>query len=226
MNDYLITLSKKHHNLIIDNAQAFFSQPIYNTKTYYSPRKFFGVSDGGYLYTKSPLNFELDQDTSYQNANYLIARIDVGAEKAYQEFRANEERFSSSGLRRMSKLTTNILSSIDYAFVKQKREENFQYIHQELGFFNQLNFISKNPSGPMIYPFVTNKIGLREFLISKKVYVAKYWDNVTQICPKSSYENILATQLVALPIDQRYGVNEMKYMVDLVKSYCNPVSYE
>jgi hypothetical protein len=220
MDDYISSLASNFNNLIIDNAQAFYSKPLDNVITYYSPRKFFGVSDGGYLSTKTLLQFELEKDTSYQNAIFLLTRLDVGAERAYQDFRTNEVRLSTVGLKRMSNLTTNILSSIDYALVKQKREANFKYIHQELGFFNQLNFIPKNPSGPMIYPFLTNKIGLREYLISKKVFVAKYWENVTQLCPKSSFENKLATQLVALPIDQRYGVFEMKYLVDLVKSYC------
>jgi len=43
-------LLKIHPKLIIDNAQAFYSQPVANIDTFYSPRKFFGVPDGGYVY--------------------------------------------------------------------------------------------------------------------------------------------------------------------------------
>ena len=35
--------------LIVDNTQAFFEKPIDNVDTFYSPKKFFGVPDGGYL---------------------------------------------------------------------------------------------------------------------------------------------------------------------------------
>ena len=42
-------VSEKYPNLIIDNCHAFFSKPIEGKFNCYSTRKFFGVSDGGYL---------------------------------------------------------------------------------------------------------------------------------------------------------------------------------
>lgn len=220
MDEYIATLSKNYNNLIVDNAQAFFSKPISHVITYYSPRKFFGVSDGGYLSTHDFIDVELEQDVSFVNANYLLTRMDVGAVRGYSEFKVNEERFNSAGMKRMSKLTANILSSIDYSLIMQRREKNFKMIHRELGALNQIKNIPNNVPGPMVYPFLTNKIGLREFLITNKVFVAKYWDNVIQMCQAKSYENILATNLVALPIDQRYGKNEMNFLINLVKTYC------
>jgi len=217
--DYLNTLANQYPNLIIDNAQAFYSIPIKNAITYFSPRKFFGVSDGGYLAMKGNIDIELDLDKSYRNSNFLLARIDAGAEEGYKDFRSNEDRIRTNGLKRMSNLTTAILSGIDYAFIKQKREENFYTIHNELGSLNQLKCISRNIQGPMVYPFLTSKAGLREFLISNKIYVAKYWDNLNKTCDENSFEYLLATKLVALPIDQRYGLSEMNVIVNLVKSF-------
>jgi hypothetical protein len=221
MDGYITTISENFNNLIIDNAQSFYSKPNKQVATYYSPRKFFGIPDGGYLASNAFIDFELDIDTSHEYANFLMARIDAGAEVGYRDFRSSEDRIRTIGLKRMSKLTAAILSSIDYTFVKQKRERNFYYIHYELGIYNQLKSIPTNVSGPMTYPFLIDKSGLREFLISNKVFVAKYWDNVSKICQESSYENFLATQLVALPVDQRYDETEMKHIVNLVKSFCN-----
>ena len=45
----ILLLHKKYTNLIIDNAQAFYSYPLATTYNIYSCRKFFGVGDGGYL---------------------------------------------------------------------------------------------------------------------------------------------------------------------------------
>ena len=44
-------------NIIIDNTQAFFSNPVWKDKVYnvYSCRKFIGVPDGGYLISKRNL---------------------------------------------------------------------------------------------------------------------------------------------------------------------------
>ena len=47
-------------NLIIDNSQAFYSKPIKGVDTFYSPRKFFGLPDGAYLYTDKLLDFNLE----------------------------------------------------------------------------------------------------------------------------------------------------------------------
>jgi hypothetical protein len=218
-DDYLKTLSNQYANLIIDNAQAFYSRPNKNTITYYSPRKFFGVSDGGYLAMKDKIDIELDLDKSYRNSNFLLTRIDAGAEEGYKDFRSNEDRIRTNGLKRMSNLTTAILSSLDYVSIKQKREENFYSIHNELGSFNQLKCISRNIQGPMVYPFLTGKAGLREFLLSNKIFVAKYWDNLNNTCDENSVEYLLATKLVALPIDQRYGLSEMNVILNLVKSF-------
>ncbi len=51
-DDYCWKLvSKYKKQLILDYTQAFFSRPIDGIDTFYSCRKFFGVPDGGYLYT-------------------------------------------------------------------------------------------------------------------------------------------------------------------------------
>ena len=56
-------VAKKFRNVIVDNTQAFYAKPISGIDTFYSARKFFGVSDGAYLYTDTLLDeaFELDR---------------------------------------------------------------------------------------------------------------------------------------------------------------------
>lgn len=46
-NDYLLSLGD---NVIVDNAQAYFNEPIDGADTIYTCRKFFGVPDGAILY--------------------------------------------------------------------------------------------------------------------------------------------------------------------------------
>ena len=52
-------------NLIIDNAQAFFAKPLLGIDTFYSPRKFVGVSDGGILATKKILEGVLKNEFTH-----------------------------------------------------------------------------------------------------------------------------------------------------------------
>ena len=42
-----------NNHIIVDNVQAFFQKPIKDINTIYTCRKFFGVPDGAYVYTKS-----------------------------------------------------------------------------------------------------------------------------------------------------------------------------
>lgn len=219
MDDYILSLSKSFSNLIVDNAQAFYSKPIENVITYYSPRKFFGVADGGYLSINKRLDRELAQGYSSPNANYLLKRIDEGSQAGYFGFRENEMQFSKSGLKTMSKLTSTILSSIEYKLIKQKREENFNFIHSRLGDKNKLTINTEKIEGSMAYPILIKSQGLRKFLIDNKVFVAKYWENVIKTCNKSSFEHYLAEQLILLPVDQRYGLSEMQYMVKIILNF-------
>ena len=50
--EQLISLKNKYGNIVVDNAQAFFTEPVKGIDTIYSCRKFFGVPDGGYAYTE------------------------------------------------------------------------------------------------------------------------------------------------------------------------------
>lgn len=103
-------------NIIIDNSQAFFSKALPSFDTFYSPRKFFGVPDGGYLfaYNKSMLDLEFPQARSYDRFAHLLKRIDLSAEEGYAEFQVNDSKVSDEAIIQMSKLTRRILSSMDY----------------------------------------------------------------------------------------------------------------
>ncbi|MCB0381623.1 MAG: hypothetical protein KDD24_10225, partial [Flavobacteriales bacterium] len=50
MSSNIDLLSEKYKNIIVDNSQAFYDRRKNDIPTFYSPRKFFGVSDGGFVY--------------------------------------------------------------------------------------------------------------------------------------------------------------------------------
>lgn len=120
-------LVKKYPNLIIDNAMAFYS-PYNGLASIYSPRKFFGTADGGILKTEKLLNEKFDKSQSYQRFSHLLKRIDCGAEFGYSDFNYNENQLSIEPIKKMSNLTFNMLKSIDYEYVKNKRLNNFKYL--------------------------------------------------------------------------------------------------
>lgn len=203
-------LSGLEQNLIVDNAHAFFARPLPGINTFYSPRKFFGVPDGGYVYCNSQLPFELQKDESATRCQHLLKRLDTGAETGYADFLRNEAELNNQPLLAMSALTAKLLHAIDYDWVEKRRQRNFALLHQLLGMYNEFCFDFDQDCVPLVYPFLQNRKGLREKLIQKKMYTATYWPNIVDKGRKESIGYKLAAQAVFLPIDQRLDEEDIE----------------
>jgi hypothetical protein len=218
-DSFVKKLSSMVKNLIVDNAQSFYSKPIWGVDTFYSPRKFFGLPDGGYLYTDQVLTDEFEHDDSTDRFKHLIGRVEKGPEAAYQFFKKNEAALSGQGMKTMSAITKKLLQGIDYEGAAEARRRNFNFLHENLHELNLLDIHLESASFPMVYPFFYRSEKLRVSLIENKVYTACYWPNVLDWCEKGTFERDLAEFLVPLPVDQRYNVNEMREMLNMVKEY-------
>lgn len=209
-------------NLIIDNSQAFYSLPLPGVDTFYSPRKFFGLPDGSYLYTNKLLNAELEQDFSYKRCEHLLGRMDTGAEAHFHTYKENSKSLCNQPIKQMSKLTQRLLKSIDYKTIAKTRKQNFNYLHNNLKSVNQLNFKIDNNAVPMVYPFLIDHGAiLKKELLANKIFVATYWPNVLEWCKRKSVEFNLYENLLVLPIDQRYRIIEMKIIINILGGYTN-----
>ncbi|MGG3887078.1 hypothetical protein [Brevibacillus panacihumi] len=206
--------------VIIDNTQAFYSKPsagVYHT--FYSPRKFFGVPDGGYIYSAANVKTPNEVDISYNRCEHLLSRAEEILEGSYQLFQMNEKRIDHLPIKKMSCLTQRILESIDYELIRETRKSNFLFLHNYVKHHNHFSISIDHVYGPMIYPLLITNRGLREFLIANKVYVAKYWEDVTKKVPVDTFEYCLSQNLVPLPIDHRYNTTDMKYIADLIEKF-------
>lgn len=211
-------LSAGYGRVIIDNAQAYFEEPIKGADTLYTCRKFFGVPDGALLYTDSLLEDTLPIDRSYTRMTHLLGRFENSASEFYQAYRDNEEELFTAPLKHMSPITENLLRAVDYAAVKAKRTENFERLHSELAGTNKLAL--RIPNGAFSYPLlVDNGYELRKWLIENKVYVPVLWPNVTKECAAGTVEHNLASNLLPLPCDQRYSALDMDRIISLIQIY-------
>ena len=216
-DSYSRKLSKKYkEQLILDCSQAFYFEPLEKGHTIYSPRKFFGISDGGMLYTGKSLEEKLRTDVSYDRFSHLIKRIDLGAEEAYEEFKNNDKSLNNQPIMHMSRLTKQILSTVDFKSNKKRRIDNFEFLHGKLAEKNLLKTDLNDYTCPMIYPFQTADVRLRKRLINNKVFVATYWPNVLEWCNGKDLEYHLTESILPLPIDQRYNELEMIRIVQLI----------
>lgn len=217
-NDYCEELAKQYgKQLIFDCTQAFYSKPIRGIDAFYSCRKFFGVPDGGYLYTDAIADFEIEQDESYGRMDSLTKRIDLSPEAGYDDFHKVSASFHNMPIRRMSNLTKRLMHSIDYERVAQQRIDNYNTLRRSLG-GRELHY----GEVPMIFPYISEQGAiLRNHLIQHKIFVAKYWQNVLEWTKEDAVETTMVNNTLPLPIDQRYGKEDMERIIDLIKEYKN-----
>lgn len=215
--DTVKRLKETVKNLIIDNAQAFFSKPLPGTDTFYSCRKFFGVPDGAYLQINTDDRLILEKDRSANRLGHLTRSIDYGIEYSYRDFIENEEELKDNDIKTMSSLTQTLLAGINYRESKNKRIENFKFLNDNLFLVNELAFVFPEDVAAMVYPLLLSKKGVKAKLIEKKIFVPTYWPNVLKWTTSRTLEYNLAKNVVYLPVDQRYDVNDMAYMVDVLK---------
>lgn len=213
-SEYCSQLANKYgHHLILDYTQAFFARPIKGIDTFYSCRKFFGVPDGGYLYTDAIANFEILRDESFQRMDSLVKRIDLSPEDGYDDFRRCSESFHNLPIRYMSNFTKRMMSGIEYKAVVNNRRTNYECLRQSLG-----GKPLSSDDVPMIFPYETSYgQELRKKLIQNKVFVAKYWPNVDEWAGSDALETWMANNVLPLPIDQRYGAEDMERIINVIK---------
>lgn len=205
-------LSSRYPNLIVDNAHAFYSRQI-GRAAFYSPRKFFGLPDGGIaIFKDEELNAQspdLDVDSSLDRISHLVKRIELGASAGYADFKAVSDQLVNAPVRAISKLTMALFGNVDYKFVAALRQTNFGVLHERL--HSDFPFAIAEDDVPMVYPYMTEDAALRSRLIAQKIYVAKYWPGLS---PATS---ALTERIVPLPIDQRYSIDDMQVLYKTLK---------
>ncbi len=234
-------LRRTFHKVIADNTHAFFRPPLSDMDTLYSCRKFFGVPDGAYLSLGMEEGWEhagrmkrffesamqqyslLPVDQSFERMGFLLGRYEAPASEFYQEYAKNNDRFSGEPVKQMSKLTHNLLRAIDYEEVKSRRTRNFSFLSRQLSKMNRL--VLPLIPGAYAYPlWLKEGMGqgskIRQELIRKKVYVPCLWPEVENHCPKMSIDCQMASDILPLPVDQRYDEKEMEEILAILFSVC------
>lgn len=211
-------LMQQYPRLIVDYTHAFFQQPLKGMNVLYSCRKFFGVPDGAYLILGEgegeKIYETLPQDLSFERMHFLLGRFEAGASPFYQEYAQNNDFFANEPIKRMSKLTHNLLRAIDYPRVCGQRTENFAFLHRQLKEKNVLN-LPPAIEGAYAYPFWFNgdKISgkeIRRRLIAQQIYIPMLWPEVCSLEEASPLERQMTENILPIPVDQRYNRGDME----------------
>ena len=151
---------------------------------------------------------------------FVLGRLERPASDFLGEARANNARFAEEPMSAMSPVTESILRAVDYCEARQARERNWADLHEALGASNLLKVATSE--GPFMYPYLVDDArGVRERMAERGVYIPTLWPNVLAGRPRGSVAWGYAQNILPLPVDQRYGAEEMKKVAEVLVECLN-----
>lgn len=217
--DVARALEYSNGKLLVDETQGFFRAPWKNCDTTYTCRKWFGVSDGAYVATSdgATMSRKLPVDESHGRLGFVLGRFERPASEFFGDSQRNNELFDDEPAKLMSPITENLLNAINYEQVIEKRQSNWKILHKALMNVNDLHLIL--PEGPFMYPLLSDRAGeMREVLIKNRIYVPVLWPNVVAEGKADSVAFRYSSSILPLPVDQRYGDEEMNRILDVLST--------
>ena len=182
-------LAKKYPNIIIDNSQGFFSEPL-GLASFNSLRKFFNVQNGAYLFTSKQLEqvFEVDK----------IELQPVSMQEDYEKFLKNELFLDAQKqIKTISPKVEKMMNDLDFETESIKRVRIFKQYEKVLKNFNNIQLDLNIGDVPYCYPFSPNSEIIKRKLWSKNLVLLQLWKNF----PKSFIESEFLNDTIALPLD-------------------------
>ncbi|MBJ9975447.1 hypothetical protein IAE35_04450 [Pseudomonas sp. S75] len=207
--------------LIVDNSQALFSTPLPGIATLYSPRKFVGVADGGWLANPPDRLGTLPPSQSTHRFGALLGRLESSPEDHYLAFAEAEKALCLTPVSAMSNSTRRLLDSLDYTTIADRRKANFTYLREALDRYNQFEpGLTAVQAVALCYPLLLGSKAqtqhVRQALRTERIFIPCYWPEVADAAHSPDLERHLADCVLPLPVDQRYGHEHMQRLVDRV----------
>ncbi len=216
----------KKAKIIIDGAHSLLSN--FNREkcdfVVYSPRKLVETPNGAIIETdneefRSAINLNKISFENLYNIYYAYQRRNIDFKSGEAEWFADykvSEQSQQIGEYKIDDFSYSILiHGINYQKVADIRRKNFLFLLNELkdiAIFKQL----PNNVVPLGFPVkMKNREKIQKVLYSNKIYPPVHWP-VTQSARK--YNQKLEEQELTLLCDQRYDIQDIEKMINLVKS--------
>ena len=228
------TIADEHFILVIeDTTQSLFSKhESIGDYMVASVRKWMPIPMGGVLYTQKnnplPSTEELQKCEDNTRAYGMILKnlflknaLDCNREYRRIFIECEEKLDESDEIVLMSDFARFIVSCIDIEQMIQVRKKNYKKLLAELGKLGikPVNVLSESDCPFVLTIRVANRNELRTYLMEKNIYCAVHWpfDRIHREQRKMAERN--SETLISLPVDQRYGNDEMQYLADSIAKF-------
>ena len=206
---------------IEDRAQALAPDgPAFGDVVLHSPRKLFGVADGGILVGDDlPQPMPCGTGPDLWEANDLRAADPDGEEPAawFLAFRAREAAFTTEACG-IDPRTISALDQIDVEAEIAARRANWRILAQNLADIALWPDIDA-AFAPLAFPVVVDDAAaLSAHLASERIWCARHWADLPS--PQTfAAAHALSRRCLSLPLDGRYGEDDMNRMIAAIRRY-------
>jgi hypothetical protein len=212
--------------LVIDNSQAFFEESYGTSWAFNSTRKFFGVPDGGFLYSPRYVEDKYTPNTQIIT-EHLWLRLFGKQEEALTNYQLSEAT-QTLEVKGMSSMSKQILHTVDFSAVARARKRHYRQLDRSLRSFNQLPhlFLELVPSAvPFCYPLLLKQPIPKSIFQDNKIFIPSLWEEVLTRDTEGGYffEKEVAKNLLALPIDHRLDEKDIQRLIESVISAVNNI---
>lgn len=200
-----------------------------------SIRKWLPVPDGGFVASRSdelPAQMQGSCVSKYTDFYYMVQAMkkeyiqggcnNKELKKVYMDYYALsiKELFSDYTLYPMSDWTGNYLKNYDRQQLIERRCNNYDYLYRGLSELDFLKVAVKREEGYLPFGMVVlveNRDEMLKYLIENNVYCNVHWRlEESSENPELTY---LSQHSITIPCDQRYGLEEMDYILDTIKRW-------
>lgn len=213
---------------IEDRAQALApDRPPFGDVVLYSPRKLFGVADGGLLLAHSPLpapEAAPDPPKLWAANDARAADPDGRApETWFPAFRAREAAFTAAP-EPMSRRTLEVLHAIEMKPEAAARRANWAALAGPLHAYAL--FTDREPGfAPLAFPILVDDAGeVAARLAAQLIWCARHWSDLPSCAERFPEAHDLAARCLSLPLDPRYGPADMARLAQAVQAAAPPSS--
>ncbi|MCI9251252.1 MAG: hypothetical protein HFI22_05485 [Lachnospiraceae bacterium] len=194
-----------------------------------SIRKWHGVPDGGFLVCKegSLCNKPEESDLILEQAkkeaatlkyNYLYHQ--QGTKDKFLDAFAKAESILDSQTKRyaISDTSLQMQAGLDTEGLKEKRRQNYAFLLEHLTGMESISFMFPElpkEITPLYCPILTMDRGrIQTHLRNSAVYAPVIWPKSEKLPRINGKANVLYTRMLCIPIDQRYGSEEMRKITE------------
>ena len=198
-----------------------------------SIRKWIALPDGGLLWSKKYFKDNTKSELSFTQQRFEAMRkksayLSDGLEEVKTAYRqmlqwSAEKLDEDADAYTISSQSDDMLKRMDFRRILLARQRNVETLKEMLNdctLQNKVKYVTEKPEESALYfPILVEKRDeLQKALAKKNIYCPVIWpipQEAQGICEVAEYT---ANHMLALPCDQRYTTDDMKYIAEVVQS--------